>query len=69
MTLEALDKIELFSVTAWKSADGWTLGTQRFAGDPVKYVTKKTLSEALAFFLAQNGNMHQLPPPPYQVGA
>jgi hypothetical protein len=63
-TLEALDKLELFSITAWKSAEGWTVGVQRFAGDPVKYVKHKELSQAIACFLTKP----VMPPPPYQVG-
>lgn len=69
MTLEDLDRLNLFSVTGWKSADGWTVGIQKFAGDPVEYVTRPTLSKALAFFLSASVDMHQLPPPPYQVRA
>ena len=57
MTLE-----DLFSITAWKSADGWTVGVQKFAGDPVTYTTRPTLSEALAVLVPP---VKQLPPPPY----
>lgn len=61
MTLEDLDRLNLFSITAWKSADGWTVCTQRYAGDAVKQITRATLSEALVLALPAN----QLPPPPY----
>lgn len=64
MQLTALDNAQLFSISAWHSSDGWTVGTQRFAGDPVKYATRRTLSEAIAALVEA-----KLPAPPYQVRA
>lgn len=63
MRLTDLDHIPLFSITAWRSSDGWTVGIQRQAGEAVKYVTKRTLSEAIEAVLPARG----LPPPPFQV--
>jgi hypothetical protein len=54
---------DLFSITAWRSSDGWTVCTQRWAGDQVKQSTRATLKEACAANLASYG----LPPPPYGV--
>ena len=65
MQLSNFDDAQLFSITAWKSADGWTVGVQALAGDPVKYVTRKNLSDALAFFLKPTVDIQRLPPAPY----
>jgi hypothetical protein len=53
---------DLFSITAWKSADGWTVCIQRYAGDAVKQVTRKTLADAISACV----DMHRLPPLPYR---
>lgn len=60
MTPLALE--DLFSITAWRSSDGWTVGVQRQAGDLVKYATKRTLAEAISAVLPRS-----LPAPPYGV--
>jgi hypothetical protein len=61
MQLAALDEMQLFSITAWQSAEGWTVGIQRRAGDLVHYETRRTLSGALEAVLPS-----ALPALPYQ---
>lgn len=51
MNLSAIDAAELFSLTMWRSADGYTVGVQKHAGDPVKYETRATASAAIAALL------------------
>lgn len=57
--LAALD--DIFSLTLWRSADGFTAGVQKHAGDLVKYETRKTASAAIEAAL---GSL-RLAPPPY----
>lgn len=37
----------LFSLTMWRSGDGYTVGVQQFAGDQVHYETRRTACEAI----------------------
>ena len=47
MQLEALDDIELFSLTMWRADGVFTVGVQRHAGDMVRYSKAGRLSEAV----------------------
>lgn len=59
MQVSRLDDLNLFSVTIWRSERGCTVGVQQFAGDAVRYETRKTIAAALdALFPAA-------PPLPY----
>lgn len=54
MTIPAvLSKLEsLFSLTMWRSGDGYTVGVQQFAGDQVHYETRRTAGEAIGAAVA-----------------
>lgn len=61
MQLSQLDADDLFSLTMWRSADGFTVGVQKHAGDLVKYETRRTASEAIIAAL----KLLHIAPPPY----
>jgi hypothetical protein len=53
----------LFSLTMWRSVDGFTVGVQRQAGDMVLYRTGRTAGEAIV--AAVGALPVSLPLPPY----
>lgn len=59
--LSQLDADDIFSLTLWRSADGYTVGVQKHAGDTVKYETRKTASDAVAAALG----LVRIAAPPY----
>jgi hypothetical protein len=61
MLLSQLDADDIFSLTMWRSADGYTVGVQKHAGDTVQYETRKTASEAVSAALG----LVRITPPPY----
>lgn len=61
MLLSQLDADDIFSLTMWRGADGFTVGVQKHAGDQVKYETRKTASEAIAAALG----LVRIVAPPY----
>lgn len=52
---------DLFSLTLWRSADGFTAGVQKHAGDMVRYETRPKAQEAIEAACARV----RLAAPPY----
>lgn len=65
MLLSQLDADDIFSLTLWRSADGYMVGVQKQAGDMVKYETRKTASAAIEAALGLVRSAQSLEAPPY----
>jgi len=68
--LSQLDSLGLFSLTLWRSEGGYCVGVQQFAGDQVRYETRRTAAEAIAAALGALASLPcveagVLPAPPY----
>lgn len=63
MRLDALDDVQLFSLTLWKNEAGFCAGVQKQAGDLVRYETRKTASAAIV--AAIKLCVPIVPPPPF----
>lgn len=61
MLLSQLDADDIFSLTLWRGADGYTVGVQKHAGDLVRYETRRAASDAIAAAL----NLVRITAPPY----
>lgn len=61
MQLSQLDSDDIFSLTLWRGADGYTVGVQKYAGDQVRYETRKTASDAITAAL----DLVRIMAPPY----